>query len=513
MARRRGAISGVTLATLAATILAGVGPAQAEEPAPAAEVVEPPTGTLIRAYIDGRNNEHWNAIRWMQVSGITTGYDDGRYYRPSWTVNRDAMAAFLYRMAGAPAYTAPEVSPFRDVSTTQQFYKEVAWLAEEGISKGWPDGTFQPHSPVNRDAMAAFLYRAADNPAYTAPAVSPFRDVRTGQQHYKEIAWLATKNISTGWSDGTFRALQPVARDAMAAFLYRYATPGWSPPTVTTFEKMPTVRNDGFAHRSATIGGISYADSAARRFDTQEQAILDLDNPGPTYQKIETVIGIEDGHTDPDAVYRVQVYFEDRIRGVLDVRPGQPVPYEWVTVDQQRIRFEVTKLAGSGSSTVVLGAPRALSKIDPVPPSPERTGPKVRHYFISHFDYQPNETFARRPEKIAAEYYPNSLSYTGIGATPQLLEHPLRGKYVHGMLIGASSRTADSTTQYRVRILDAAGTPVESFIATAGEPASLVTVEPTYRIEGARIAGTGEAPLVLGDVGFHVGPWPLQLAP
>jgi serine protease len=115
------------------------------------------------------------------------------------------------------------------VSTGQQFYKEMAWLAEQKISTGWDEGngvrTYRPLQAINRDAMAAFLYRMAGSPAYAAPAVSPFADVSTGQQFYKEMAWLAEQKISTGWDEGngakTYRPLQAINRDAMAAFLYR----------------------------------------------------------------------------------------------------------------------------------------------------------------------------------------------------------------------------------------------------------------------------------------------------
>ncbi len=61
------------------------------------------------------------------------------------------MAAFLYRAAGSPAYTPPTVSPFRDVATNQAFYKEIAWVAHKGISTGWSDGTYRPLQSVNRD--------------------------------------------------------------------------------------------------------------------------------------------------------------------------------------------------------------------------------------------------------------------------------------------------------------------------------------------------------------------------
>lgn len=100
-------------------------------------------------------------------------------------------------------------------------YKEICWLQSKGIATGYDDGTFRPLDDVNRDAMAAFLYRFNASPDFTAPTTSPFRDVTTGQQFYKEMAWLSDKGISTGWPDGTYRPVTPVARDAMAAFIYR----------------------------------------------------------------------------------------------------------------------------------------------------------------------------------------------------------------------------------------------------------------------------------------------------
>ena len=95
-------------------------------------------------------------------------------------------------------------------------------MRARGITTGWSDGTFRPNDAVNRDAMAASFYRYAGSPAYSAPAVSPFSDVSTGSQFYREIAWLADQRITTGWPDGSFRPVQPIERGAMAAFLHRY---------------------------------------------------------------------------------------------------------------------------------------------------------------------------------------------------------------------------------------------------------------------------------------------------
>ncbi|WP_098469751.1 choice-of-anchor I family protein [Serinibacter salmoneus] len=171
-------------------------------------------------------------IHWAYDAGITTGWQTpaGAEYRPLADINRDAMAAFLYRLAGPEDYTPPAASPFVDVSTSNQFYIEISWLAEQGISTGWPTAAgaeFRPLEPINRDAMAAFLYRLAAPEGFTAPALSPFEDVAPADRYYTEISWLAQEGISTGWqgNDGTalYRPLTPIARDAMAAFLYRFA--------------------------------------------------------------------------------------------------------------------------------------------------------------------------------------------------------------------------------------------------------------------------------------------------
>ncbi|WP_035779902.1 S-layer homology domain-containing protein, partial [Arthrobacter sp. H14] len=106
--------------------------------------------------------------------------------------------------------------------TNGKFYKEITWLEEAGITTGYDDDTFRPHEPINRDAMAAFLYRMAGEPAYNPPSTSPFEDYPTNGKFYKEIAWLEEMNITTGWPDGTYRPLEPINRDAMVTFLWRF---------------------------------------------------------------------------------------------------------------------------------------------------------------------------------------------------------------------------------------------------------------------------------------------------
>jgi serine protease len=183
----------------------------------------------------GPDTVFFSEINWMASAGISRGWaeaDGTRTYRPAQPVNRDQMAAFLYRLAGSPDFVPPAVSPFADISTQHPFYKEIAWLSAAGISRGWSEPndtrTFRPAEAVHRDQMAAFLYRHAGSPDFVPLAQPPFADVTPDNPFYREISWVWKTGISRGWgeADGTrtFRPSESILRDQMAAFMYRYAT-------------------------------------------------------------------------------------------------------------------------------------------------------------------------------------------------------------------------------------------------------------------------------------------------
>ena len=170
------------------------------------------------SYNDIAGNLFENDIIKLGEKSITTGYPDGGFH-PLESIERGAMAAYLYRLAGSPEFEAPAESPFSDVPTTHPFYKEIAWLKATGITTGWEDGTFRPEESINREAMAAFFYRAAGSPEVRQKAT--FTDV-SGNPFAKEISWFQFSKLSTGWPDSTFRPHDSVKRDAMAAYVMRY---------------------------------------------------------------------------------------------------------------------------------------------------------------------------------------------------------------------------------------------------------------------------------------------------
>ena len=173
-------------------------------------------------------------VQWMAATGISTGtaQPTGKpLYKPVDAVSRQAMALFVYRLS-TESFTPPSVQTFADVPPGSPFYTAVEWMADRGISTGTvqPSGKplFKPADPVSRQAMALFLARYRHIDVSTAPATQSFADVPTNLPNFAAaIGWMKSTGISTGTAQPSglplYKPVDPVSRQAMAAFLYRLA--------------------------------------------------------------------------------------------------------------------------------------------------------------------------------------------------------------------------------------------------------------------------------------------------
>jgi len=172
------------------------------------------------------SNGFFKDILWMIDSGISKGNSDGTF-RSVDSVDRGSMAAFIYR-ASTGNSTAPDcvARPFTDVPVGYQFCGEIAWMKANGLSTGFKEGTYQPNAKIERQAMAAFLYRLGTG---NAPApecdTTLFNDVKKDNPFCGEITWAASNSITLG-SKGNFVPMDPTSRQATAAFLHRFSQLG-----------------------------------------------------------------------------------------------------------------------------------------------------------------------------------------------------------------------------------------------------------------------------------------------
>jgi hypothetical protein len=164
----------------------------------------------------------------VSVRGLSTGYPGSPLptYRPAANVTRQAMSAFLYRLADEPTFPDPAQGTFADVSPANAFFTEIEWMAAEGISTGYagsPKPTYRPSAVVSRQAMSAFLHRFGDpEDEFEPPATPTFTDVGTGHPFFVDVEWMADAGVSTGYQPGpTYKPSASVSRQAMSAFLAR----------------------------------------------------------------------------------------------------------------------------------------------------------------------------------------------------------------------------------------------------------------------------------------------------
>lgn len=157
------------------------------------------------------------------------------YFSPNASLTRGMMATILYRMAGEPEYTGGAGSDkFADVGEGRFCDKAIGWASANGIVFGYEDGSFKPDRALNRQELAALLYRydwkftehEVDKNGLSLDA-STAADWDTVSDFAKEaMQWAVDKGIIYG-TDSTKLVLAPfgtASRAQVAVMLSRYLT-------------------------------------------------------------------------------------------------------------------------------------------------------------------------------------------------------------------------------------------------------------------------------------------------
>ena len=160
----------------------------------------------------------YEAITWMRCTQISLGYADGTY-APGQDITRGETAQLLYRFSGETHTPGTRVD-FRDVATSNPAFAAVSWMEDEGLTKGYANGTFGVERPINRGELAAFLHRMSGETGFQAPADSPFTDMDASAGFYQAASWLRETGLVSGYADGSFRPGRDVTRGESAQFLY-----------------------------------------------------------------------------------------------------------------------------------------------------------------------------------------------------------------------------------------------------------------------------------------------------
>lgn len=163
-------------------------------------------------------------IEFLVQEGIINGYSN-RTFKPDNNVTNAQVATMIANTLYLDLENRPNPN-FLDVSKSLGAYDAIAAVVDEKI---FPRGKmFYPNQPITREKMALVLVNAFE---LTGKSSIRFKDVSTKSSYYAAISTLAANDITTGYTDGTFKPKEPLTRSHFSAFLARVLVPDYIPVT------------------------------------------------------------------------------------------------------------------------------------------------------------------------------------------------------------------------------------------------------------------------------------------
>lgn len=192
-------------------------------------------------------------VQWAVEQGITSG-ETTTTFNPGGQCLRAHVVTFLWKAEKCPAPTAAS-SSFTDVPSGAWYEKPVLWAVEKGITSGVSATKFGAADVCSRYQVVYFLWAAAGKPE-PKTAGNPFKDVKTTDFFYKSVLWAVEQGITSGVDNTHFGPGQPCNRAQVVTFLYRaFADEMDAPLTITGHPQSVTVKKDDNASFTVAVSG------------------------------------------------------------------------------------------------------------------------------------------------------------------------------------------------------------------------------------------------------------------
>ncbi|RBW67604.1 N-acetylmuramoyl-L-alanine amidase [Bacillus taeanensis] len=157
-------------------------------------------------------------IVYLSNQDIIRGFPDGGFH-PKDGVTRADAAAMVVR---AFNYSDTQRKTyFSDVPANHYASGAIQTAYEKGIVAGYGDKTFHPNKKITRAEMS-YLFEKAFHLINTSNVT--YRDVPKNSMAYLPVNRLTTARIAAGYPDGTFRPTNTITREEFSAFLARALT-------------------------------------------------------------------------------------------------------------------------------------------------------------------------------------------------------------------------------------------------------------------------------------------------
>ena len=171
--------------------------------------------TTVKFTDVSENDWFYEPVMWAVSNNITAGVSETKF-APNQTCTRAQAVMFLWNQAGKPVVSRKNT--FKDVKSSDWYYNAVQWAVSEGITNGTSKTTFSPSKTCNRAEIVTFLWNQAGKPSVSAS--NPFKDVKSSDWYYKAVQWAVKKGVTSGTSKTTFSPTKACTRAQIVTFMY-----------------------------------------------------------------------------------------------------------------------------------------------------------------------------------------------------------------------------------------------------------------------------------------------------
>jgi len=167
---------------------------------------------------------YYDEVKYVYDNGLMNGTTNDTF-GPNLETSRGMVVTILFRQEGEPAASRCD---FKDVYSGQWYTDAVNWAAEEGIVKGFTDGTFRPNQAITRQELSAIIYRYSEYKGYDVTArqsLDSFPDGgQTGSWAVENVRWAVAEGLLSGKTGGLLAPTADASRAEVATVLTRYCT-------------------------------------------------------------------------------------------------------------------------------------------------------------------------------------------------------------------------------------------------------------------------------------------------
>ena len=169
--------------------------------------------TEIGADMEGHWAEEYG--RRLLRLGIMNGYEDGTF-KLTGTITRAEFTKLLVtlRYGNYQTYT-DEI--FTDVPLNAWYYNYVCTAYAEKILEEQEGESFRPSELITREEMVSMIVKSLE----LSGGRASFSDIKSSDEHYKEICAAVNSGIINGYEDGTFKPDNTATRGETATMVCR----------------------------------------------------------------------------------------------------------------------------------------------------------------------------------------------------------------------------------------------------------------------------------------------------